>query len=190
MPENKQSKIDNVPESKAARWASRLSRIPFLGLLLYLVLAPIALYRIGSKGRTGFHLLRKGLILSVLYTGLIYAILFAFAFGPTWIFPFVENHGYCYSFYGNGNIEHLTKNYLGMQHGKEIWWYENGEKLCEARYSYGNIKDPYIYWDAQGNRIKDEDQVGLIKYKKYSHMFLHINPLKEEGFVVSTTPKD
>lgn len=159
MTENQQQ-LDNIPESKVALWAYRLSRIPFLGLALYIILAPIALIRIGSKGRTGFYLLRRGLILGILYSGLLYSILFITAYAPTWAFPFGFRHGYEIENYQELSV--TSKYYLGkwaystyylnkIKHHKMInagpgdvndriyiRYYENGNKQSEG-YIYNSI---------------------------------------------------
>ena len=38
-----QQNLDNIPESKLARWAYRLALIPILGLPLYIVLIPLTI---------------------------------------------------------------------------------------------------------------------------------------------------
>ena len=45
--------LDDIPESRAARWAYRFSFIPLLGIPLFMFLGFIALFRMGSIGQTG-----------------------------------------------------------------------------------------------------------------------------------------
>ena len=50
-----------VPESKLARWAYRFAWIPGVGIVLYPLLAALAMLRISLKGLQGLYYLGKGL---------------------------------------------------------------------------------------------------------------------------------
>ena len=77
MDEIQAENLDDIPESNAARWAWRLSLIPFWGIPLYVVTAAYAVCRMGFKPMTGFHWLIRGAALTALYALLYFVIYFS-----------------------------------------------------------------------------------------------------------------
>jgi hypothetical protein len=60
MSDLNEQNADDIQESSAAKTAYHLAVIPILGLFFYAGLAFLALYQIGSQGRSGLFLLSKG----------------------------------------------------------------------------------------------------------------------------------
>jgi antitoxin component YwqK of YwqJK toxin-antitoxin module len=144
--------LDVIPESKAARWAWRVSLIPLLGVPLFIVLAFLALYRIGSKGRTGFWLLRRGVIAIFLINVVSYFGLYLS--GYSGYFPiiykayrFLPHHGVYQTFYDNETAYTQQHWRFGQQEGLETTWDALDRKIEEGRYVNGLKEGFWTTWN-------------------------------------------
>jgi antitoxin component YwqK of YwqJK toxin-antitoxin module len=140
-----------IPESKAARWAWRVSLIPLLGVPLFIALAFLALYRIGSKGRTGFWLLRRGVIASCIYAVIYFGVYFSGYSGYNPIihkaFFFLPVHGVCRTFHNNGQLYKQEEWRFGIRNGKAKTWTDKGYKLFEDEYKNGKYHGTQKMWN-------------------------------------------
>jgi antitoxin component YwqK of YwqJK toxin-antitoxin module len=169
-----------IPESKAARWAWRVSLIPVLGVPLFILLAFLALYRIGSKGRTGFWLLRRGVIAVfsvnlVAYFGLylsgysryypsVYDCLYSSLPKHGMFTIYLDNKPFETTTWFFGKEEGFSINYFRhngkikaegnvremTRYGRWTFWYSNGRKNAEGNYVNGKKHGAWKNWSPDG----------------------------------------
>jgi antitoxin component YwqK of YwqJK toxin-antitoxin module len=131
---NEQTEV--IPESSTARWAWRMSLIPVLGIPLFIALAFISLYCIG-QGRTGFWLLRRGVIAVFAINVLPYCAVYLF--GYSMYFPWVYENLYSYLPRHGVMVEHDNSGFITE---KYYHFFFGGKKIkVEAYYQSHKMLD-------------------------------------------------
>lgn len=124
--------LDNIPESKAARWAFRLAYIPILGVPIFIILGLIALLSVGNNGKTGLNVLTKGSAVFLLNLVLCGAILI---YQSEWF-----NDRYYYNFQKKYDGEYNDKNQKhGTRADKSLVKPNIKKEKCTAK-KFGGMK--------------------------------------------------